>query len=132
MLFRSIELREPASETNWTAASDADIVLDYLWGEPAVALIKSFPGFTKQIQWVQIGSMSGLDVPFPSDILRSKNITLSGSGPGAWTIPQMVAGMKDLLQVGLVGLKPRSFQVVKLQDVPKSWDEQGERMVVVP
>ena len=127
-----IELKEPAEETDWSAAADADLILDYLWGPPAVSLLKSLPAFTKPIQFVQIGSMSGAEAPFPSDVLRGKNIIITGSGPGAWTIPNLVEGMTSLMQEGLVGLKERPFKVVKLKDIEKVWDEQGDRMVVVP
>ena len=127
-----IELKEPAEETDWSAAADADLILDYLWGAPAISLLKSLPGFTKPIQFVQIGSMSGVEVPFPSDILRGKNIVITGSGPGSWTIPNLVEGMTGLMQEGLVGVKPRPFKVVKLKDIEQAWGEQGDRIVIVP
>jgi NADPH:quinone reductase-like Zn-dependent oxidoreductase len=126
-----IELKEPASETDWSPAADTDLILDYLWGEPAVALLRALPAFTKPIQFVQIGSMSGVEVPFPSDVLRSKNIILTGSGPGSFTIPQLTEGMTGLIQQGLVGVE-RSFKVVKLKDIESVWAEQGDRIVFVP
>jgi NADPH:quinone reductase-like Zn-dependent oxidoreductase len=127
-----IELKEPAEETDFSKASDADLILDYLWGPPALTLLKSLPAFTKPFQWVQIGSLSALEVSFPGDLLRSKNVVFTGSGPGSFTIPQLSEGMKSLIQEGLVKVKPHPFKVVKLEDIEKAWSEQGDRIVVVP
>lgn len=107
-----IELKVPASDTDFSAAADADVILDYLWGAPAIALLRSLPAFTKPFQFVQIGSMSGVEAPFPSDVLRSKNIVITGSGPGSFMIPQLTEGIKSLIQEGLVGVSPRPFKVV--------------------
>jgi NADPH:quinone reductase-like Zn-dependent oxidoreductase len=127
-----IELKGPASKTNWSAAFDADLILDYLWGEPAITLLQSLPSFTKPIQFVQIGSMSGVEVPFPSDVLRSKNIVITGSGPGSFTIPHLTEGMTNLIQKGLIGVKERPFKIVKLADIEAAWGGQDERVVIVP
>jgi len=128
----SIELKEPAEETDFSKAADVDLILDYLWGAPALQLLKSLPSFTKPIQFVQIGSMSGLDIPFPSDILRSKNITMRGSGPGSFTIPQMQQNLRSLITEALVHVKPQKFKVVSLKDIESAWSDEKDRLVFVP
>lgn len=127
-----IELKEPAEQTDFSKAADADLILDYLWGPPALQLLKSLPAFTKPFQFVQIGSMSALEIALPSDLLRSKNIIMAGSGPGSFSIPEMRASIKSLIQEALVKAKPFPFKIVPLKDIEARWNEQGDRIVVVP
>src|ERR1700722_9856552 len=45
------------------ATADVDVVLDYLWGEPAaaamIAVLASRPDRSKPLTWIQIGSVAG-------------------------------------------------------------------------
>ncbi|KIW07381.1 uncharacterized protein PV09_02225 [Verruconis gallopava] len=127
-----IELKEPADQTDWSKAADVDLILDYLWGPPALALLNSLPAFTKPFHYVQIGAMSSLTAEIPAAVFRSKNIILTGTGPGSFTIPQLNEGMTSLIQKGLVNVKHYPFKVVKMADISKSWDDKGDRVVVTP
>jgi NADPH:quinone reductase-like Zn-dependent oxidoreductase len=127
-----IELKEPAEETDFSKAADADLILDYLWGQPALHLLKSLPDFTKPFQFVQIGSMSALEIALPADLLRSKNIVMRGTGPGSFSIPELSVGMKSLIQEALRKVRPYPLKIVPLKDIESRWNEQGDRIVVVP
>jgi NADPH:quinone reductase-like Zn-dependent oxidoreductase len=63
-----------------------DIVLDYLWGQPAErvmsAVAKAGNG-AKPIRFVSVGSTSGSTITLPSAVLRPIAITLMGSGIGS-------------------------------------------------
>lgn len=74
------------------AAVDADVVLDYVYGETAerflAALAAAKPA--KPVQYVQIGTLSGrADVALPAALLRSTDVTIRGAGPGSCTYPAL-------------------------------------------
>lgn len=128
----TIELKEPAEDTDFSKAADVDLILDYVYGNAVLQLLKSLPSFTKPIQFVQIGSMSGGEMSLPSDVLRSKNITIRGSGPGAWSIPEMQQNLAVMITEALVHVKPQKFKVVPLKDIESAWSDEKERLVFAP
>ena len=69
------------------AASDVDLVIDYLWGKPAsaaiMALLQARADRSRALNWIQIGSMAGPTIELPSVALRSANFRLQGNGQGA-------------------------------------------------
>lgn len=70
------------------AALDADVVLDYVYGEATerflVALAAAKPA--KPVQYIQIGTLSGrADLTLPAALLRSADVTIRGAGPGSCT-----------------------------------------------
>lgn len=77
------------------AASDVDIVLDFLWGSPAVLtmlpLLTKRSDRSKLLTWVQIGSIAGPTAAVPSVALRSANFPLTGCGQGSVTTAGYVA-----------------------------------------
>ena len=63
------------------------IVLDYLWGKPAQqaipALLTARSDRSRELNWIQIGSVAGPAMELPSAALRSANFRLQGSGQGS-------------------------------------------------
>ncbi|KAF2437072.1 quinone oxidoreductase [Tothia fuscella] len=129
-LDEMITLAEPASKTNFSKAEDVDVILDYIYGEPAVHLLNNLKP-TSPVQYVQIGSLSATEVNLSAAVLRSKDLTLRGAGPGSWSMAQMREQMPKLLEA-LVNVKPSKFSVVKLEDIESAWGRTRERLVVVP
>jgi diguanylate cyclase (GGDEF)-like protein len=70
-----------------TAAADVDLVIDYLWGKPAssaiMELLTARADRSRELNWIQIGSMAGPTIELPSVALRSANFRLQGNGQGA-------------------------------------------------
>jgi len=69
-----------------------DIVIDYLWGHSAeliLELLKGTGDFTSATKFISIGSVTGNTLLLSSDILRSADIRIYGSGIGSWTREQM-------------------------------------------
>ncbi len=68
------------------AASEVDIVVDYLWGEPAahamMSVLTARGDRGKALNWIQIGSVAGPTMALPSVALRSANLRVLGSGQG--------------------------------------------------
>jgi len=121
------------------AASEVDIVLDYLWGDVTSKvmplLCRHRQAESRALRWVLIGSAAGDEIALSSVLLRKRNLQILGSGQGASTTaeifsvtPEIVAAFADRkLAVGL--------REVALADVATAWSaraEAGERVVFVP
>lgn len=137
-----VQLTEDADATASAlahAAADVDVVLDYLWGEPArltmVALLTARTDRGRALDWVQIGSVAGASSDIPSAALRSANLRLVGSGQGSVSPKGYLAELPSLVEridAGDIAVTPR---VVPLADVERVWtqpDVPGERIVLVP
>jgi NADPH:quinone reductase-like Zn-dependent oxidoreductase len=119
-------------------AAEADIVLDYLWGEPAqkaiVAMLTERADRSRLLDWVQIGSVAGPTIELPSVALRSANFRLQGNGQGAVSARAYLAELPSLVDEigrGTIEIAPRP---VPLADVEQAWarpDAPGERTVLV-
>jgi len=121
--------------------SPIDIIIDYLWGHTATLILEALKGqgaFTHQTRFISIGSITGDKIQLSSEILRSVDLQLSGSGLGSWT--------KEEMQKLITEIVPEMFQLavdnklkieteqVELKDIEKLWDvdtPDGKRLVVV-
>lgn len=126
-----IKLEDDVSQTDFSGLRQVDVVLDYLYGPVIPHLFRSLQRPARTVQYVQIGSVAGLTADLLADQLRSKNIVMSGAGPGAWSLAEL--GKELPRMVGVVGkLKPFPFQKVRFEEVEGAWNKGGERMIVVP
>jgi NADPH:quinone reductase-like Zn-dependent oxidoreductase len=121
------------------AAAEADVVIDYVWGQPAAramaALLTARDDRSRELTWIQIGSVAGADAPVPSAALRSARLTIVGSGIGsvpgrdfAEEIPALAAAITK----GTFDVRARA---VPLADVGQAWTEAArstDRIVLVP
>ena len=79
-----------------------DIVLDYLWGSSAVAILSGLQGHgevTHPSRYVSIGGMSGDKIELSSGILRSTAIQLMGSGLGSWSKEEIEKRLLEIVPV---------------------------------
>nr|POF17694.1 putative nadph-dependent quinone reductase tdic [Quercus suber] len=119
-----------AEDTDFSTVADIDVILDYLYGPVTVQMLKTLP-MVKATQYVQVGGLVGQEINLPSAVLRSKNLTIRGSGPGAWSMQQLGETAGHMLEV-LKVVPEQPIRVVKLEDVEKAWAQPSqERMVVV-
>src|ERR1700691_1598842 len=131
--------REATGRALGAAAGEADIVLDYVWGEPAqramMALLTARADRSRAMDWIQIGAMAGPTIELPSVALRSANLRLQGHGQGAVSTAAYLAELPSLvdeIDAGAIAVKPN---VVPLADVEAIWtrpDPPDERTVLVP
>lgn len=128
----AVVLKDNAEETEWEKVGQVDVVLDYLYGKPAQEYLKKV-GKGGKVQYVQIGSLAGEQIDLPSAVLRSKNVALRGSGPGAWSLQELQREMPGIVEVA-ASLERQKLRVEKLQDIERVWSEAGgkERLVIVP
>jgi NADPH:quinone reductase-like Zn-dependent oxidoreductase len=121
------------------AASEVDLVIDYLWGLPAQetipALLMKRSDRSRALNWIQIGSVAGPTIELPSVALRSANFRLQGNGQGAVSLRAYLAELPSLVdEITAGGLKVRTL-TAGLRDVEAAWTRRtapGERMVVLP
>jgi NADPH:quinone reductase-like Zn-dependent oxidoreductase len=120
-------------------AADVDVVIDYVWGQPAaramVDMLTARADRGRPLTWIQIGSVAGADAPVPSAALRSARLSIVGSGVGsvpardfAMEIPKIAAAVAE----GDFDVRAR---VVPLADAEQAWTGipgTTERIVFVP
>jgi len=114
-----------------------DIVLDYLWGVSAQALIIAAAKAGPQgvpIRYVEIGSISGRDITLPSAALRSSSLQLMGSGIASVPFSKLREAIKGVLQAGPSAGFEAAIRPVPLADVSRVWAEANanSRIVLVP
>ena len=116
-----------------------DVILDYLWGEPAEALLAAitkteFAVAAHETRFVQAGESAGATIKLPAAVLRSTSVTMMGTG---W-IPSreaLVDAMDQVMTRGARGELRIETQRVALADVESVWGlekQSGKRIVLVP
>jgi NADPH:quinone reductase-like Zn-dependent oxidoreductase len=121
------------------AAAEVDLVLDYLWGQPAqttiMALLTNRSDRSRALNWIQIGSVAGPTIELPSVALRSANFRMQGNGQGAVSTEVYLAelpALVDEIDSGAIAVTTRTRP---LRDVETAWgetDRPGERTVLIP
>jgi NADPH:quinone reductase-like Zn-dependent oxidoreductase len=121
------------------AAAESDIVLDYLWGKPAQqaipALLTARSDRSREMNWIQIGSLAGPAMELPSAALRSANFRLQGSGQGSVSPRAYLAELPSLVAEITAGTIAVTATTMPLADVEQIWPQPevpGERTVLVP
>jgi NADPH:quinone reductase-like Zn-dependent oxidoreductase len=121
------------------AAAEVDIVVDYLWGEPAttaiMALLNARADRSRAMDWVQIGAMAGPTIELPSVALRSANLRLQGNGQGAVSAQAYLAELPSLVDEIDAGTIEVNARPVPLADVEATWsapEVPGLRTVLIP
>jgi NADPH:quinone reductase-like Zn-dependent oxidoreductase len=133
-LGEDIDLLEDSFKPQF--AEGVDVVLDYLWGKSAEALLtaaaKAGPDGVP-MRFVQIGAVSGADIILPSAVLRSSAIELMGSGIGSIPLERMVAAVAELLEAATPAGLNIATEKFALGDVSEAWRASGtpRRPVVV-
>ncbi|KIX01324.1 uncharacterized protein Z518_09049 [Rhinocladiella mackenziei CBS 650.93] len=129
-LNQSIVLADNPAETDFSSLGDVDLILDYLYGPAVVSLLTALKS-SVPVQFVQIGAVAGNDITLPGALLRSKDITMRGAGPGAWSMPHFAKELPGLL-AAVATLPNMDLKVRKLEDVESAWAAKRERTVFVP
>ncbi|KAL9601658.1 MAG: hypothetical protein Q9219_002378 [cf. Caloplaca sp. 3 TL-2023] len=131
-----IVLRDVASSTDFSKLGHVDVILDYVYGPVAVHLLKSLRP-TGKLQYVHIGSLaarsdpSALEISVPGSVLRSKDLSIRGSGLGSWDLQQVGEKIPSLLHA-LSGLNDEKTNVKRLIEFERVWNETEDRIVFVP
>jgi NADPH:quinone reductase-like Zn-dependent oxidoreductase len=115
------------------------LVLDFVWGPVAEAAFRALgrAGFSEDhasIKYVQIGALAGPEAAVPSSLLRSRKLTISGSGAGSVPVSEIKAQIPRYIQLTADGSVEVPFRTFPLSDVAAAWTasaESGPRVVLV-
>ncbi len=118
-----------------------NVVIDYLWGQTAEAILAALKGrgsFTQKTRFVSVGAMTGDLIQLSAAGLRSVDLQLSGSGLGSWTKGQVRDLFSEILpemfQLAADGKLQVETTTVALTDIAQLWDldvPDGKRVVVL-
>jgi NADPH:quinone reductase-like Zn-dependent oxidoreductase len=121
------------------AAAEVDVVIDYVWGRPAVRamtdMLTTRSDRSRPLTWIQIGSVAGPDAPVPSAALRSARLTIVGSGIGSVPGPDWVGEIPKLAATVAKGTFDVRARGVPLADVEQAWTDTAhttDRIVLIP
>jgi NADPH2:quinone reductase len=116
-----------------------DVVLDYVWGEPAEMVLeaiaeKGLSHAATRIRYVQIGNSAGPTITLPAATLRSTGLELLGTGFGSVSMERIFASLAEFLKEA--ARKPFEWKAksVPLSEVESAWNasNEGERLVFRP
>ncbi len=120
------------------AAAEVDVVIDYVWGRPAVdAMIAIATNRTddgQPLSWVQIGSVAGPTAAVPSAALRAVRLQIVGSGQGSVPTRSILAELPELAAQITNGTFRIDARAVPLADVEAAWKDSDstQRIVITP
>lgn len=113
-----------------------DVVIDYLWGRPTElflgALARTFRSEAgRATRLVEVGESAGKTVTLPGALLRSVDLTLSGSGFGSVLLKVVFGSIQELFQIAADGHLRVAVEPVPLAGVTEAWasSEKGKRVV---
>ncbi|GGA70856.1 zinc-binding dehydrogenase [Edaphobacter acidisoli] len=120
-------------------AGGVDVVLDYLWGAPAEALLaaisqKGLQHKTARIRYIEIGESAGKTVSLAGATLRSAGLELMGSGFGSASMEQIYSALKEFFAEAAKSPFAIDVKTAPLRDVEQVWvaPERGTRVVFLP
>jgi len=115
-----------------------DHVLDYLWGKPTELLLQTFAGHCPQpVKIITIGQMASASLDLPSSILRSKPISILGSGLGSINSEQLKnynhSQLPAMFARAADGELKADYDVYPLAEITAAWQanpKPGARIVI--
>jgi NADPH:quinone reductase-like Zn-dependent oxidoreductase len=138
-IVRLTDDREATDRELANAAADVDVVIDYLWGEPAqraiVALLQARSDRSRALDWIQIGAVAGPTIELPSVALRSANLRMQGNGQGAVSPAAYLAELPSLvheIDAGTIAVTGIERPLAEVEAAWGSPDVRGRRTVFVP
>ena len=118
-----------------SAADGYDVVLDYLWGEPAVRTLTALAGRGidpgRPVRFVNVGSLAGSEIAVPASLLRSAALTLSGHGLGSSSTTEFPSAAAEIFTAAVAGQMHINVVTRPLSEVESAWDI-AERLVLMP
>ncbi len=99
----------------------ADVIIDPLWGEPALAAMKAARHGARHIQ---IGTMAGMDLALPAAAVRSKAIDLLGFAIFHAPLPVRKDADLQMTEHAASGNLTVNLERVPLRDIAAGWDRQ--------
>jgi NADPH:quinone reductase-like Zn-dependent oxidoreductase len=118
--------------------SGVQVVLDFLWGPSAEAILAAAAGHGNpegepRIRFVQIGSISGNTITLPAGLLRSSGVELLGSGLGSLSSQAILQSLSTMFAAESKVRFAIDIDPVPLSKVEEAWTRKEEsRIVFIP
>jgi NADPH:quinone reductase-like Zn-dependent oxidoreductase len=118
--------------------SGVQVVLDFLWGPSAEAILAAAAGHGSpqgepRIRFVQVGSISGNTIALPAGLLRSSGVELLGSGLGSLSSQAIMQALSTMFAAESKVRFAIDIDPVPLSQVEKAWTrKEGSRIVFIP
>jgi NADPH:quinone reductase-like Zn-dependent oxidoreductase len=92
-----IVAEDDPKQTDFNGLTKVDVVLDYVYGPLCEHLLSSLKS-SVPVQYINVGNLSkASNITLPDSVLRSKQLTLMGSGIGSWTMSESKTQLPGLL-----------------------------------
>jgi NADPH:quinone reductase-like Zn-dependent oxidoreductase len=114
-----------------------DVVLDFLWGEPASRVIAAATNHRgsrtgePRLRYVQLGTMAGPEISLRGDALRSSGLELLGSGIGSVAVRELLAGAGELIGATLEAGFDMPVTTLPLAAVAEAWADASNTRYVL-
>lgn len=114
------------------AASDVDVVIDYVWGAPAASAMSAMSAIVTarrsrgdRLDWIAIGSTAGTEAAVPSAALRASGLTIVGSGQGSVGTAAFVAELPGIVGAIADGTVTVDATAVPMSRAADAWTGHG-------
>jgi NADPH:quinone reductase-like Zn-dependent oxidoreductase len=118
-----VSLTDP--EAVGEAAAEVDVVVDYVWGQPAADVMRSLVTARqdrgRRLDWIAIGSTAGQDAPVPSAALRASGLSIVGSGQGSVGRVAFVSELPDIVSAIADRTVAIDSQAAPFREVESRW-----------
>jgi len=122
---------DPAEAFEHAAGGPLDVVVDPLWGEPAMAALRAL---ATEGRLVNIGQSAGIDVRLPLELVRNRQGAIHAISSGWMSLERKAAAYRTLLEHVTAGRLSVDLEVVPLERVAEAWERQehspGKKLVV--
>jgi NADPH2:quinone reductase len=113
------------------AGGPLDIVIDPLWGEPAMAALRAI---ATEGRLVNVGQSAGADVRVPLESVRNRQGAIHAISSGWTPLERKAEAYRRVLDLAVAGDLTVDREVVPLDDVSAAWERQeespGKKLVV--
>jgi NADPH2:quinone reductase len=113
------------------AGGPLDIVIDPLWGEPAMAALRAI---ATEGRLVNVGQSAGADVRMPLESVRNRQGAIHAISSGWTPLERKAEAYRRVLDLAVAGDLTVDREVVPLDEVSTAWERQkespGKKLVV--
>jgi NADPH:quinone reductase len=113
------------------AGGQLDVVVDPLWGEPAMAALRAI---ATEGRLVNVGQSAGTDVRVPLDVVRNRQGAIHAISSGWTPLERKADAYRRLLEHAVAGRLTVEREVIPLDEVSAAWrrqeDSPGRKLVI--
>jgi NADPH:quinone reductase-like Zn-dependent oxidoreductase len=123
--------RDLADAFEQAAGGQLDVVIDPLWGEPAMAALGAL---ATNGRLVNVGQSAGADVRIPLEVVRNRQGAIHAISSGWTPLEAKARAYRRLVEYSVAGHLTVDREVVPLDEVAAAWERQeaspGRKLVI--